>query len=38
MKVAFTLNGRVAEWNGAPVTRLASAVRDDLALTGTKVG
>ena len=38
MKVAFTLNGRAAEWRGPPVTRLASALRDDLALTGTKVG
>jgi aldehyde oxidoreductase len=38
VKVAFTLNGRAAEWNGRPVTRLASALRDDLALTGTKVG
>jgi aldehyde oxidoreductase len=38
MKVGFTLNGGAAEWNGAPVTRLASALRDDLALTGTKVG
>ena len=38
MKVAFTLNGRAAEWNGPPVTRLASALRDDLDLTGTKVG
>jgi aldehyde oxidoreductase len=38
MKVAFTLNGGAAEWNGPPVTRLASALRDDLALTGTKVG
>jgi len=38
MKVAFTLNGKKAEWNGAPVTRLASALRDDLNLTGTKVG
>src|SRR5260370_32630570 len=38
MKAAFTLNGRAAEWSGPPVTRLASALRDDLALTGTKVG
>ncbi|MGZ5903268.1 MAG: 2Fe-2S iron-sulfur cluster-binding protein, partial [Reyranella sp.] len=38
MKVAFTLNGRAAEWSGPPVTRLASALRDDLDLTGTKVG
>jgi aldehyde oxidoreductase len=38
MKVAFTLNGKKAEWDGALVTRLASALRDDLKLTGTKVG
>ena len=38
MKVAFTLNGKTAEWDGAPVTRLAAALRDDLRLTGTKVG
>jgi len=38
MKVAFTLNGTVAEWEGAPVTRLAAALRDDLGCTGTKIG
>jgi CO/xanthine dehydrogenase Mo-binding subunit/aerobic-type carbon monoxide dehydrogenase small subunit (CoxS/CutS family) len=38
VKVAFTLNGLEAEWDGAPVTRLASALRDDFGLTGTKVG
>ncbi len=38
MKVAFTLNGAAAEWSGRPVTRLAAALRDDLGLTGTKVG
>jgi CO/xanthine dehydrogenase Mo-binding subunit/aerobic-type carbon monoxide dehydrogenase small subunit (CoxS/CutS family) len=38
VKVAFTLNGAAAEWEGAPVTRLAAALRDDLGLTGTKVG
>lgn len=38
MRVAFTLNGRVAEWDGLPVTRLAAALRDDLGHTGTKVG
>ncbi len=38
MKVAFTLNGRAASWSGPPVTRLAAALRDDLGLTGTKVG
>lgn len=38
MKVAFTLNGTAATWNGPPVTRLAAALRDDLGFTGTKVG
>jgi CO/xanthine dehydrogenase Mo-binding subunit/aerobic-type carbon monoxide dehydrogenase small subunit (CoxS/CutS family) len=38
VKVAFTLNGVQADWDGVPVTRLASALRDDLGLTGTKVG
>jgi CO/xanthine dehydrogenase Mo-binding subunit/aerobic-type carbon monoxide dehydrogenase small subunit (CoxS/CutS family) len=38
VKVAFTLNGKTAEWDGPPVTRLAAALRDDLGLTGTKVG
>lgn len=38
MKVAFILNGTAATWIGPPVTRLAAALRDDLGLTGTKVG
>ena len=38
MKVDFTLNGRPVAWDGPPVTRLAAALRDDLGLTGTKVG
>ena len=38
MKVAFTLNGAAAVWSGPLVTRLAAALRDDLGLTGTKVG
>ena len=38
MKVGFTLNGVHVDWDGTPVTRLASALRDDLGLTGTKVG
>ena len=38
MKVTFTLNGSTAAWNGPPVTRLVAALRDDLGLTGTKVG
>jgi CO/xanthine dehydrogenase Mo-binding subunit/aerobic-type carbon monoxide dehydrogenase small subunit (CoxS/CutS family) len=38
MKVAFTLNGMATVWQGAPATRLAATLRDDLGLTGTKVG
>jgi len=38
MKVAFTLNGQPTDWTGVPTTRLAAALRDDLGLTGTKVG
>ena len=38
MKVTFTVNGTATRWEGNPVTRLAAALRDDLGLTGTKVG
>jgi CO/xanthine dehydrogenase Mo-binding subunit/aerobic-type carbon monoxide dehydrogenase small subunit (CoxS/CutS family) len=38
VKVAFTLNGKKADWCGPPATRLSAALRDDLGLTGTKVG
>ncbi|MBL6615507.1 MAG: molybdopterin-dependent oxidoreductase [Reyranella sp.] len=38
MKVDFTLNGRMATWSGPPITRLAAALRNDLGLTGTKIG
>jgi len=38
VKVAFTLNGRAADWTGQPTTRLAAALRDDLGLIGTKIG
>jgi len=38
MKLEFTLNGRATGWEGAPVKRLAAALRDDLGLTGTKIG
>jgi aldehyde oxidoreductase len=38
VKIAFTLNGQAAEWDGPPITRLAAALRDDLGLTGTKIG
>jgi aldehyde oxidoreductase len=37
-RITFSLNGREATWDGAPVTRLAAALRDDLGLTGTKIG
>ncbi|MBM3647253.1 MAG: aldehyde oxidase [Alphaproteobacteria bacterium] len=38
MKVGFTLNGKAVAWQGAPITRLAAALRDDLGSTGTKIG
>ncbi|MCA0302384.1 MAG: 2Fe-2S iron-sulfur cluster binding domain-containing protein, partial [Proteobacteria bacterium] len=38
MTVRFTLNGKAAAWDGAPITRLTTALRDDLGLVGTKVG
>jgi CO/xanthine dehydrogenase Mo-binding subunit/aerobic-type carbon monoxide dehydrogenase small subunit (CoxS/CutS family) len=38
MRVAFILNGQSVSWSGPPVTRLAAALREDLGLTGTKVG
>ena len=38
MKVGFILNGAAAAWEGPPTRRLAAALRDDLGLTGTKIG
>ena len=38
MTVHFTVNGAEASYSGAPVKRLADVLRDDLELTGTKVG
>ncbi|MGE4218692.1 MAG: molybdopterin-dependent oxidoreductase [Alphaproteobacteria bacterium] len=35
---AFTLNGRAVSLDGNPGRRLAAALRDDLGLTGTKIG
>jgi aldehyde oxidoreductase len=35
---AFTLNGRAVRARSAPVTRLADVLRDELGLTGTKIG
>src|SRR5215468_4416348 len=37
-QVAFTLNGRRVEIYVDPVRRLADLLREDLGLTGTKVG
>ncbi len=36
--ISFTLNGRQAETEAPPIRRLADVLREDLALTGTKVG
>jgi aldehyde oxidoreductase len=36
--ITFTLNGRAAEVRVPPGRRLADVLRDDLGLTGTKVG
>jgi CO/xanthine dehydrogenase Mo-binding subunit/aerobic-type carbon monoxide dehydrogenase small subunit (CoxS/CutS family) len=38
VKVAFSVNGQPIVWDGSPLTRLASALRQDLGLTGTKIG
>ncbi len=35
---AFRLNGRTVRSMSAPITRLADVLRDDLGLTGTKIG
>jgi CO/xanthine dehydrogenase Mo-binding subunit/aerobic-type carbon monoxide dehydrogenase small subunit (CoxS/CutS family) len=37
-QIAFTLNGRAVEVHVDPVRRLADLLREDLGLTGTKVG
>ena len=34
----FTVNGNAVDITVAPTTRLSEALRDDLGLTGTKVG
>ena len=36
--IAFTVNGRAVSVDAPPLKRLADALRDDLGLTGTKVG
>ncbi len=38
MNIAFTLNGRAVSLDSAPGKRLADVLRDDLGLTGTKIG
>ncbi len=38
MKIDFVLNGRKAAVEAAPVARLADVLRDELGLTGTKIG
>ncbi|HJO73563.1 MAG TPA: molybdopterin cofactor-binding domain-containing protein [Rhodospirillales bacterium] len=36
--IAFTVNGRPVAVAAAPITRLADVLRDELGLTGTKIG
>jgi aldehyde oxidoreductase len=36
--IAFTVNGALKSFTGAPSTRLSDALRDTFGLTGTKVG
>jgi len=36
--IAFKLNGRAARASSAPIARLADVLRDELGLTGTKIG
>ncbi|MFU0504296.1 molybdopterin-dependent oxidoreductase [Pseudaminobacter sp. NGMCC 1.201702] len=38
MEIAFTVNGDAVSVEAAPVQRLSSVLRDELRLTGTKVG
>jgi aldehyde oxidoreductase len=38
IRVAFTLNGAAREVHVDPLRRLADVLRDDLGLTGTKIG
>ncbi|WP_274650945.1 (2Fe-2S)-binding protein [Paenibacillus humicola] len=37
-KVSFQINGRQVRWEGDPVRALADVLREDLELTGTKIG
>ena len=36
--IRFVVNGRTCEFSGSPAKRLADVLRDDLGLTGTKIG
>ena len=36
--IRFVVNGRACEFSGNPAKRLADVLRDDLGLTGTKIG
>ena len=36
--IRFVVNGRSCEYAGNPAKRLADVLRDDLGLTGTKIG
>ena len=36
--IAFTVNGHKVASRSAPITRLADVLRDELSLTGTKIG
>jgi aldehyde oxidoreductase len=38
LRIAFTLNGVAAEIAAPPIRRLSAALRDELGLTGTKIG
>ena len=37
-RLGFKLNGRMVEVGSAPIARLSNVLRDELGLTGTKVG
>ncbi len=36
--IRFAVNGQACEFSGSPAKRLADVLRDDLGLTGTKIG
>ena len=37
-RIAFKVNGKRVRYSGAPVARLSDVLRDELGLTGTKIG